>query len=50
MEIKVNHTWENETYEIDFEDFSDEELLDLRKLINSYLSLRLIIEVKEMNE
>jgi len=43
--IKMEPIWENEYYEINFEDFSDEELIDLRNWINKYLSFRLIIEV-----
>ena len=45
MGIKMEPIWENEYYEINFEDFSDEDLIDLRNWINKYLSFRLIIEV-----
>ena len=35
----MKHTWENETYEIDFEDFSVEDLVQLKSWLNVYLAI-----------
>jgi len=34
----MKHTWENETYEIDFEDFSVEDLVELKSWLIVYLA------------
>lgn len=37
--MKMSDTWENETYEIDFEDFSIEDLTQLRSWLTVYLAI-----------